>query len=94
VLGRLGLILEEYRYNVTTSGNTGSYLEFWFEKPQGKDSVVIPYYPHLLRWAGEMQETIRKYNELYTRALALFMEIQKLRDLKKQQQAISRWDAF
>jgi hypothetical protein len=94
VLGRLGLILEEHRYNVATNGNTGSYSEFWFEKPQGKESGVVPYYPHLLKWTEEMQETIRKYNDQYTKARALFFEIQKLRDLKKQQQAISRWDAF
>ncbi len=94
VLGRLGLILEEYRYNVTTSGNTGSYLEFWFDKPHGNDSVVVPYYPHLLKWSEEMQDTIHKYNELYTEAMSLYMKIQKLKDRKKQQQAISRWDAF
>jgi hypothetical protein len=93
VLGRLGLILEEYRYAVTTSGNTGSYLEFWFDKPHGDDSVVVPYYPHLLKWSGEMQDTIHKYNELYTEAMSLYMKIQKLKDRKKQQQAISRWDA-
>ena len=74
VLGRLGLILEEYRYNVTTSGNTGSYLEFWFEKPQGNNSVVIPYYPHLLKWSGEMQDTIHKYNELYTESNVIIHE--------------------
>jgi hypothetical protein len=94
VLGRLGLILEEYRYNVTASGNTGSYVEFWFDKPRGDSSVVVPYYPHLLKWSEEMQETIRKYNQLYIEALSKCMEIQKLKDRKKQQQAISRWDAF
>ncbi len=94
VLGRLGLILEEYRYNVTASGTTGSYLEFWFEMPRGDDSVAVPYYPHLLKWNEEMQDTIRKYNELYTEAIALYTEIQKLREQKEQQQAISRWDAF
>ncbi len=92
VLGKLGLILEEYHYSVTASGNTGSYEEFWFDRPLGEGSTVVPYFPHLLVWSDTMQETIKKYNALYLKALALFSEIQELKSEKKRQQAMNRWD--
>lgn len=90
-LGRLGIILEEFRFHVTTRGNIGSYQEFWFEHPLNTDKI-IPYYPHLLKWTEEMQDTIRKYNAQYTQAIALYDEIQKLKEQKKRQQALTRWD--
>jgi hypothetical protein len=94
VLGRLGIILEENRFRVNASGNTGSYQEFWFDHPHGSDSVPVPYYPHLLKWSKEMQETIQKYNIQFTQAITIFNEIQKLKEEKKRQQALSRWDSF
>ena len=94
VLGRLGLILEEYKFNVSASGNAGSYGEFWFDHPSGDDSTSDPYYPHLLKWSEKMQETIRDYNEQYLKAIAVFDEIQKLKEEKKRQQAMNRWDSI
>ena len=94
VLGRLGLLLEEYKFNVIVSGNTGSYGEFWFDKPVGEGTVSVPFYPHLLNWSKAMQETIQEYNAQYMKAMALYTEIQKLKDEKKKQQAISRWDSI
>jgi hypothetical protein len=93
-LGRLGIILEEFRFNVTVSGTTGSFQEFWFDHSQGEDGAPIPYYPHLLTWTREMQQSIRKYNMHFTQAIAIFNDIQKLKDEKKQQQALSRWDSI
>ena len=94
VLGRLGLILEEYKYNVSASGNTGSYGEFWFDHPSGAESTAKSSYPHMMKWSEKMQSTIRNYNDQYTTAMAIFGEIQKLKEEKKKQQAINRWDSI
>ncbi len=93
VLGRLGLILEEYKFNVTAS-RKNSYGEFWFDHPSGDESTFNPYYPHLLKWSEKMQETIRNYNEQYVTAIVIFEEIQKLKEQKKRQQAMNRWDSI
>jgi hypothetical protein len=74
------------------SGKTASYREFWFDHPNDDESTSNPYYPHLLKWSEKMQETIRNYNEQYTTALVIFDEIQKLKEQKKRQQAMNRWD--
>lgn len=94
VLGRLGVILEEFSYPVTVRGNTGSYQEFWFDHSHGVNLAPVPYYPHLLNWTESMQDAIRKYNIQYTQAITLFNEIQKLREEKKRQEAINRWDSI
>ena len=91
-LGCLGTILEAFRFHVTASGNTGSYDEFWF-KHQTDSNQTIPFYPHLLKWTSEMQETINEYNTQFKLAITLFNEIQKLKEQKKKQQAISRWES-
>ena len=91
-LGHLGLVLEEFRFNVTASGNTGTFREFWFEHSSGSYQT-IPYFPHLLEWTEEMQDTIREYNDQFTEAITLYNEIQKLKEEKKRQQALKRWDS-
>jgi hypothetical protein len=92
VLGRLGLIFEDYKFNVSARGISGSYKEFWFEHPPGNESVYVPSYPHLLAWSQKMQDAIRDYNMEYVEANAIFVEVQKLKQEKKRQQAVSRWD--
>jgi hypothetical protein len=92
-LGRLGMVLEEFRFHVVASGNTGLYQEFWFENPPNTDKT-IPFYPHLLKWTQEMEDIIRKYNAQFTQAITLFNEIQKLKEQKKKQQAVARWDSI
>jgi len=94
VLGRLGLILEEYRFNVSANSEAGSYKEFWFEKTGGEASVSVPSYPHMLKWSLEMQQTIQKYHTQYTKAMPLYGEIQKFKEEKKKQEAIDRWDSI
>jgi len=92
-LGNLGTVLEEFRFHVIASGNTGSYQEFWFEHPQDSDKT-IPIYPHLLKWTEEMQDTIRKYNAQFVQAMKLYDEIQKLKEQKKRLQAMARWESI
>ena len=91
VLGRLGVLLEEFGFRVTAGGNTTTYYEFWFERPIGSRGA-IPCYPHLLSWTDEMQDTIRQYNAQYLLALRLYNEIQQLKEEKKRQEALKRWD--
>jgi hypothetical protein len=91
VLGLLGLILQQYGYNIAASGNTGSYNEFWFKRLPSTNQT-LPYFPHLLDWSPEMQQTIRKYNQTYLQALSLYKEVHELRDEKKKQLALQRWD--
>ena len=92
VLGRLGLIFEDYKFNVSARGISVSYKEFWFEHPSGDESVSVPLYPHLLAWSQKMQDSIRNYNMEYVEANAIFVEVQKLKQEKKRQQAMSRWE--
>ena len=92
-LGRLGAVLEEFRFHVNASGNVGSYEEFWFERPTDTNKI-IPYYPHLLNWSEKMQDTIRKYNVQFVQAITLYNEIQKLKEQKKKIEALSRWDSI
>jgi hypothetical protein len=91
-LGQLGVILENFRFHVTVSGNQGAYEEFWFEHL--KNGQIAPYFPHLLKWSEEMQETIRKYNAQYTKAVTVFMEIQVLKEQKKKRLAMEKWDSM
>jgi hypothetical protein len=92
-LGVLGVVLEEFRFHVTASGNTGTYQEFWFAQAVGNQHTV-PYYPHLLKWTGEMQDTVREYNAIYVKAVAVHGEIQQLKEEKKRQEALKRWDSI
>ena len=92
VLGRLGLIFEDYKFNVSARGISGSYKEFWFEHSPDNESFSVPLYPHLLAWSQKMQNAIRNYNMEYVEATAIFVEVQKLKQEKKRQQAMSRWD--
>jgi hypothetical protein len=93
VLGRLGIILEEFGFNVDASGNPSSFHEFWFERLPNTEKI-IQIYPHLLKWTAKMEETTRKYNEQYTQAVTLYTEIQKLKKEKIKQQALTRWDSI
>lgn len=48
ILGYLGVILEEFSFNVATKATSGTCPEFWFESQEGKYSY-LPYFPHLLK---------------------------------------------
>lgn len=64
-LGYLGVILEEFSFHVIASGNAGSYQEFWFDRPVGNEYTTKPYYPHLLKWSNEMEDTLRYYDSKF-----------------------------
>jgi hypothetical protein len=91
-LGQLGLVLEEFGFHVTASGDKSTYYyEFWFEHVEGTREPV-PCYPHLLSWTDEMQDIIRQYNARYAEAINLYNEIQQLKEEKKRQEALKLWD--
>lgn len=92
ITGRLGCILEEFKFNVTTNPNNGLYPEFWFDSQPNAEPE--PFYPHLLKWSFDMEYTIQKYNTQFIAALLLFKETQYLRDQKKKQLASARWDSL
>jgi predicted DNA binding CopG/RHH family protein len=92
VLGHLGVVLEKFGFPVTASGYTGTYHEFWFEHPVVGTREIVPCYPHLLSWTDEMQGIIRQYNALYVEAIGLYNNIQRLKEEKKRQEALTRWD--
>jgi hypothetical protein len=93
-LGELGTVLEQYGFNVATNPamKTG-YPEFWFTASEGKGGEAQPYYPHVLIWSQEMQNTLQKYNDLFLQAIALFNEIQKLKDERTKLQTTQLWDS-
>jgi len=92
ILGYLGEILEEFHFRVSVHGNSGSFAEFWFTIPAS--GSVVPYYPHLFKWSIEMQEITKEYNVQYLQAIAIYKEIELLKDQKKKELALSRWDSF
>jgi hypothetical protein len=93
-LGSLGVILEEFNFHVTANGNAGSFQEFWFDHPVGNEYATKPYYPHLLKWSNEMEETLGYYDSKFVEALALFKEVHELKEEKKRQKALTRWDSI
>jgi hypothetical protein len=90
-LGELGNILEQFGYGVTTGANKGSYPEIWYED---SGSGIHPYFPHLLEWSEEMQNTIMTYDGPYKRAIVLFEEITMLKEEKKRQEAAALWNSI
>ena len=92
-IGYLGIILEESGFHVTASGNTGTYGEFWFERPV-VGTRPIPSYPHLLKWSETMQDIIREYNAQFEEAIILYTEIHQLKEEKKKQEALTLWDSI
>jgi hypothetical protein len=93
-LGYLGVILEEFSFHVTANGNAGSFQEFWFDHPVGNEYATKPYYPHLLKWSDQMEETLGYYDSKFIEALALFKEIHELKEEKRRQKALTRWDSI
>jgi len=92
ILGRLGVLLEEFGFRVTASGNTSTYYEFWFERPITANGA-IPCYPHMLFWTGAMQNVVQMYNAQYLPALKLYNEIRQLIEEKQRQEALTLWDS-
>ena len=93
-LGELGTVLEQFGFNVSTKpAMRASYPEFWFYYPQGEGKPSKPFFPHLLDWSREMQQTLEGYNGFFKKGIELFNEIQRLKEERKKQQALDLWDS-
>lgn len=90
-LGCLGMVLEDFGFNVSASGSTISYHEFWFESLVG--AQAIPSYPHLLKWTKAMEGILREYDGHYQEAMGLYNEIFQLKEEKKRQEALTLWNS-
>ena len=91
-LGELGNILEQFGYGVTTGTQASAFPEFWFEHDE-ETGAIRPFFPHLLEWSREMQDTIMDYDPLYKQAIVLFEEITLLKEEKKRQEAAALWNS-
>jgi len=91
-LGELGVILEEFGYNIATSISFKPYQEFWFYAEQDQKAHFHPYFPHSLDWSETMQETIVKYSEAFKKAISILGEIQAMKEEVKRRRIIDLWD--
>jgi hypothetical protein len=95
-LGRLGVLLEEYGYNVTTkAGNYEDEISVWNNKNVGPYSNnPVPFYPDSLDWSADMKDLMKKYNEIYKQAYEAYSNIKRLQQLKLAKQATNLWDSL
>lgn len=90
-LGELGIVLEEFGFNIRTTVTHGSQnQEYWFQKTEEK--INTPYFPLMLEWSKPMQDTVQEYNVLYKQALSKMQEIQRIKDEIKRRKIIALWD--
>ena len=93
-LGELGAVLNQFGFDISTRpADKETYPEFWFSYPNGEGTAAQPYYPHLLVWSEEMQETMHKYSNLFRQAIVVFNEIQTLKDEQQRRKASELWDS-
>jgi hypothetical protein len=91
-LGELGIILEEFGFNVRTTVTYGPHhQEYWFQKAEEK--ITSPYFPHMVEWSKSMKETLQEYNQLYKQALLKLQEIQTTKDEIERKKIIDLWDS-
>jgi len=94
-LGILGVLLEEYGYNVTTKGgNYEDEISVWNSKNVGPYSNnPVPFYPDSLDWSAEMKDLMKKYNEIYKQAREANSNIKRLQQLKLAKLATNLWES-
>jgi hypothetical protein len=95
-LGILGVLLEEYSYNVSTKGaNYEDEISVWNNKNVGPYSNnPVPFYPDSLDWSAEMKDLMKKYNEIYKQAHESYSNIKRLQQSKLAKQAANLWDSL
>ena len=96
-LGKLGTILEEFGYSVTTKptaviSELGVWCE-WDSSGRYHPPDARPYYPFSQDWSEAMRNTLQKYNELCTQAKKVRIEINSLQREKKTEEAKNLWDS-
>ena len=95
-LGILGILLEEFGYNVATK--TGSYddeVSVWNNKNISPyPTNPVPYYPDSLDWSSDMKDLMKKYNEIYKQAQDAYSNMRRLQQSKVDKQAADLWDSL
>ena len=83
-LGKLGVLLEEYGYNINTKGgNSGDDVSAWNNKNVSPyPTNPVPYYPDSCDWSKEMIDIMRSYDETYKKAYSAFSGIKLLNQSK------------
>ena len=95
-LGKLGVILEEYGYDVTTKtgGPARDDISVWNNKNESPYPInPVPYYPNSVDWSMDMKNIMRKYNEIYKQAYDTYSSIKHLQQSKLNKQAADLWDS-
>jgi hypothetical protein len=92
VLGELGKILEEFGYNIATTISFRPYQEYWFFTEQRPKAHFRPFFPHSLEWSEAMQQTMRRYSEVFRKAVKVADEIERARQEIKKVQIMNLWD--
>jgi hypothetical protein len=95
-LGKLGIILEEYGYNINTKGgNSGEDVSVWNNKNVSPyPTNPVPYYPDSCDWSKEMRDLMKSYDEIYKKAYSEFSGIKLLNQSKLDKQAAELWDSI
>ena len=86
-LGFLGVILEEFRFSCYRQRQR-RHVSGVLVCTGSRQPSSVPCYPHLLKWTEPMQDTIRDYDAVYVKALALFWRFKQLKEEKKRQDAL------
>jgi hypothetical protein len=94
-LGKLGIILEEYGYNVNTKGGrSGDDLPVWNNKNVCRPPAnPVPYYPDSYDWSKDMKDIMKKYNEIFKQAYSALSDIKRLNQMKLDKQASDLWNS-
>ena len=95
VLGKLGVLLEEYGYDVTTKGaGSSDIVSVWNNKNVSPYPInPVPYYPDSFDWSKDMQNMMRRYNEIYKQACDTYSDIKRLQQSKLAKQAADLWNS-
>jgi hypothetical protein len=94
-LGKVGVLLEEYGYNVATkAGSYGDEVSVWNNKNVSPyPSNPVPYYPDSLDWSSDMKTLMKRYDELCKQANEACSNIKRFQQSKIDKQAADLWDS-
>jgi len=91
-LGKLGVVFEEFGYGITTKGYpSATDFSVWNESHLHPYADPKPYYPYRFDWSNDMQNLMKKYNEVYKKALDVYSTINSLQLSKQTKQASDLW---
>jgi hypothetical protein len=94
-LGKLGVLLEKYGYNVATkAGSYGADVSVWNNKNVSPyPSNPVPYYPDSLEWSPDMKVLMKRYDELCKQSNEAISNIKRFEQSKLDKLASDLWDS-